>query len=110
MKEARLRALLVLAGLGAVLALIDPLEPFGALLGLSALALVTLLTAAERRRAGKAEANWWRLLAAGTAMVALGVPLALLVEVVGGLLTAVGGAAAVTAVALGLPASPDRPA
>jgi hypothetical protein len=43
------------------------------------------------------------LLLAGTALAAVGIPLALVVETLGGLLAAVGAAAVIAAVALGFP-------
>ena len=99
------RVPLVLSALGAVLALLDPAEPVGGLIGLG-LMLAGAGALAPRRRAG-GDAGWVRLLLAGTAAAAVGIPLALVVETLGGLLAAVGSAAVIVAVALGVP---ERPA
>ena len=98
------RVPLALSALGAVLALLDPGEPVGGLVGLG-LMLAGAAALAPRRRAGAAggDGNWPRLLLAGTALAAVGIPLALVVETLGGLLAAVGAAAVIAAVALGFP-------
>jgi hypothetical protein len=98
------RVSLALSAVGAVLALLDPGEPVGGLVGLG-LMLVGAVALAPRRRAGAVggDANWPRLLLAGTALAAVGIPLALVVETLGGLLAAVGAAAVIAAVALGFP-------
>jgi len=100
--EPRLRASLLIAGTGAVLVLIDVAGVPGALAGLGLIALGLLLSSpARRERTG--ELDWWRLLAAGAALVAVGIVLGLAVESLGGVLAAAGGVAVVIAVALGLP-------
>jgi hypothetical protein len=94
------RVPLALSAVGAVLALLDPAEPVGGLIGLG-LMLVGAAAVAPLRRAGAD--GWPRLLLAGTALAAVGIPLALVVETLGGLLAAVGAAAVIAAVALGFP-------
>lgn len=104
------RLSLALAGGGAVLALLDPAEPIGSLVGLGA--MLAGAVPQIRRRAGgvgATEPNWRALLLAGTALAALGIPLALAVETAGGLLTVIGAGAVVVAVALGFPAAAPRP-
>lgn len=97
-----LRAALLLAGAGAVAVLVNLFGLAGDLAGLAAMALALLLTRRAPRR-GAGEVDWWRMLAAGTALVAVGIPLAEGLETIGGLLTAVGAGLGVVAVALALP-------
>jgi hypothetical protein len=47
--------------------------------------------------------NWWALLAGGTVLALVGVPLELALEAPGGLLTAAGGGMALVGVAFGMP-------
>ena len=98
------RVPLALSAIGAVLALLDPGEPVGGLVGLG-LMLVGAAVLAPRRHAWSpgGDGNWPRLLLAGTTLAAVGIPLALVVETLGGLLAAVGAAAVIAAVALGFP-------
>ena len=106
------RLLLALAGAGAVLALLDPAEPIGALVGLGAMLVGALAQLRGRRgRQGpvSSEPDWRTLLFAGTALAAIGIPLALAVETAGGLLTVIGCGAVVAAVALGFPAAGSGP-
>lgn len=104
MFEPRLRAVLLCAGAGAVAVLLDLFGLAGALTGLAAMAVGTLLS---RRASPPApgELDWWRLLAAGTGLVALGVALGLGLEALGGLLAAFGAGLGVIAVALAMPES-----
>ena len=106
------RLLLALAGAGAVLALLDPAEPIGALVGLGTMlvgALAQLRGRASRRGASTSEPHWRGLLLVGTGLAAIGIPLALVVETAGGLLTVIGCGAVVAAVALGFPAAGPGP-
>jgi hypothetical protein len=103
MPEPRLRASLLIAGAGAVLVLIDIAGVAGSLTGLGLIVLGTLLVAPAARLSGHGEVRWWRLLAAGAALAAVGIPLGLALETVGGLLAAAGGALVVVGAALGFP-------
>ena len=106
MADDRLRALLLIAAIGAALVLLDLLGTAAALAGLGLMIVATLLSASaapSTAAAGRADVNWWSLLAAGTALTAIGIPLGLGIEVLGGLLTAIGGALVVVAAALGWP-------
>ncbi len=103
MPQPRLRALLLVAGAGAVLVLVDLLGTFGALAGLAAMIAGLVLSAVAAPRPGPGVVNWWSLLAVGTALVAVGIPLGLPLETIGGLTAAAGAALAVVAVALALP-------
>lgn len=67
------------------------------------MALVTLLTAPAAPQRGMDGINWWRLLAVGTALAIVGVPLALGLGTAGGLIAAAGGALFVIGAALGFP-------
>jgi hypothetical protein len=103
MPRARLRAALVIAGLGAVVVLIDLVGDAGDFAGVGLMVLGTLLSASAAPRSGRGEVNWWALLAAGSALALAGVPLGLVSETPGGLLAGLGGGLVVVAVALGLP-------
>ncbi|MDP9189358.1 MAG: hypothetical protein M3O25_08930 [Actinomycetota bacterium] len=102
MAEPQLRAVLLVAGAGAVLVLVNLFGTGGALAGLAAMAIAALLSRSASRSA-LGDLDWWRLLAAGTALVAIGIPVGLGLETIGGLLTAAGAALGVIAVALALP-------
>jgi hypothetical protein len=97
---------LALAAAGAVVALLDPFEPVGGFVGLGVmLAGAAPIVLGAPTAPGSATApDWRRLLLAGTALAMVGIPLALLVETVGGLLAAIGAGAVIVAVALGFPA------
>jgi hypothetical protein len=103
MPRSRLRAVLLIAGLGAVAVLVGLLGTAGAFAGVGLMLLGTLLSAPTAPRPGRGEVNWWALLAAGTALALAGVPLGLALETPGGLLAGLGGVLVVVAVALGLP-------
>ena len=103
MPAARLRVVLLLAGAGAVVVLVDLLGNAGAITGAALMALGALLSASAAPRPGRGEANWWALLAAGAALAVIGVPLGLALEGLGGLLAGLGGVLVVAGVALGLP-------
>jgi hypothetical protein len=103
MRKTQLQALLVIAGIGAALALIQLLGVAGGLVGVGLLVVSTILTAPAAPEQGSGGVNWWALLAGGTALVLIGVPLGLALEAPGGLLTAIGGGMAMVGVAFGMP-------
>jgi hypothetical protein len=105
MRKTQLQALLAIGGIGAALALIQLLGIAGGLVGVGLMAFSTILTAPAAPEPGTRGLNWWALLAGGTALALLGVPLSLLLEAPGGLLTAIGGGLAIVGVAFGYPAS-----
>lgn len=92
-----------MAGAGAVLALIDLAGTAGAAIGLGLMLVGLVFTAAAAPRSDAPGANWWGLMAAGVAVALIGVPLELVWETPGGLLTAIGSGLVVIGVALGLP-------
>jgi hypothetical protein len=96
---ARLRVALLVAAVGACVALVDLLGLAGSLAGLGALLIGSLLS---RNGRGAGEVDWWRFLATGTALAAVGIGLSELLEVAG-VLTAIGGALAVIGAILGWP-------
>jgi hypothetical protein len=96
---ARLRAPLLIAAAGACVALADLFGLAGSLAGLAAMLAGTALA---RRGRGAGEVDWWRFLAAGTALAAAGIGLSELVELAG-VLTALGGALVVIGAVLGWP-------
>ena len=103
MAEQRLRAVLLVAGAGSVIVLVNLFGLIGSLLGLAAMAGGLAASRAARGRGGIAEVDWWKLLGAGTALVGIGIALGRVLETPGGLLVAIGGALGVIAVALALP-------
>ena len=103
MASGQLRALLLVAGIGALALLLNLGGTLVAAIGAGLMLICLVLSASAAPRGGSDEFNWWGFLAAGTALALVGVPLELAWELGGGLLAAVGGALAVIAVALGLP-------
>ncbi|CAN5498445.1 hypothetical protein BH20ACT15_BH20ACT15_13180 [soil metagenome] len=103
MPEPQLRAVLLVAGAGAVLVLVNLFGLVGSLIGLAAMAGGLLLARPARARRGVADADWWTLLGAGAGLVAVGIAIGQVFETPGGLLVAIGGALGVIAVALALP-------
>jgi hypothetical protein len=103
MRKTQLQALLVIGGIGAALALIQLLGLAGGLVGLGLMIFCTILTAPAAPEPDAGGINWWALIAGGTALVLVGVPLGLALEGVGGVLTAIGGGMALVGVAFGLP-------
>ncbi len=103
MRRTQLQALLVIGGIGAALALIQLLGIAGGLVGVGLMVFATVLTAPAAPEPGARGLNWWALLAGGTALALVGVPLGLLLEAPGGLLTAIGGGMAIVGVAFGYP-------
>ncbi|MGZ5419987.1 MAG: hypothetical protein ACXWES_05670 [Solirubrobacterales bacterium] len=94
----RLRGVLVLAAAGAVLVLLGFLGTIAELVGVGLVALAALLTAEQG-------AGWRRMLVLGAVFCAVGVPLSLLLETIGGLLAGIGGALVIIAVAFGWPSA-----
>ena len=65
----------------------------------------TILSAPAAPEPGARGLNWWALLPGGTALALIGVPLGLVLEAPGGLLTAIGGGMAIVGVVFGYPAT-----
>jgi hypothetical protein len=103
MRKTQLQALLVIGGIGAALALIQLLGVAGGLVGVGLMVICTILTAPAAPEQGSGGVNWWALIAGGTALALIGVPLGLALEAPGGLLTAIGGGMAMVGVAFGMP-------
>jgi len=103
MSESKLRAVLLVAGAGSVLVLVNLFGLTGSLVGLAAMAAALVAARGARSRRGVAEVDWWKLLGAGVVLVGVGIPAGLVLETPGGLLAGVGGALGVIAVALALP-------
>jgi hypothetical protein len=103
MRKTQLQALLVIGGIGAALALIQLLGVAGGLVGVGLMVICTILTAPAAPAQGSGGVNWWALIAGGTALALIGVPLGLALEAPGGLLTAIGGGMAMVGVAFGMP-------
>ena len=102
--EPALLVALALSGVGAALLLIGVLDTPGDVAGLILIILGTVLAAPYADRPGATIGNWWSMLAAGALLALAGVPLALLVESLGGLFTVLGGVLVAIAVGLGFPA------
>jgi hypothetical protein len=103
MRKTQLQALLVIGGIGAALAVVQLLGIAGGLAGVGLMAFSTILSAPAAPEPDTRGLNWWALLAGGTALALVGVPLSLLLEAPGGLLTALGGGMAIVGVAFGYP-------
>ena len=103
MRKTQLQAILVIGGIGAALALIELLGTAGAVAGVVLLILCTILAAPAAPEPGAGGLNWWALIAGGTLLAVIGVPLGLALEGPGGVLTAVGGGLAMVGVAFGYP-------
>jgi hypothetical protein len=103
MRKTQLQALLVIGGIGAALALIQLLGIAGGLVGVGLMVVCTVLTAPAAPEPEEGGLNWWALIAGGTALAVLGVPLGLALDALGGLLTAIGGGLAMVGVAFGYP-------
>jgi hypothetical protein len=104
MTKTQLQALLVIGAIGAALALIQLLGITGGLAGVGLMVFSTILSAPAAPEPGARGLNWWALLAGGTALALIGVPLGLVLEAPGGLLTALGGGMAIVGVVFGYPA------
>ena len=103
MPAAQLRGLLLVAGAGAALALVHLAGVAGALIGFGLMLFGLVFSAPAAPRSDAPGANWWSLMAAGVALALIGIPLELVWETPGGLLTAAGSGLVVVGVALGLP-------
>ena len=103
MRKTQLQALLVIGGLGAALALIQLLGVAGGAVGVVLMVLCTVFTAPAAPKPDAGGVNWWALIAGGTALALIGIPLGLALEAPGGLLTAIGGGMAMVGVAFGMP-------
>jgi hypothetical protein len=103
MRKTQLQALLVIGGIGAALALIQLLGVAGAVVGVGLMVVCTVLTAPAAPESEAGGVNWWALIAGGTALALIGVPLGLALEGPGGVLTAIGGGMAMVGVAFGMP-------
>ncbi len=103
MRKTQLQALLVIGGIGAALALIQLLGVAGGVVGVALMVICTVLTAPAAPEPDAGGLNWWALIAGGTALALIGVPLGLALEAPGGLLTAIGGGMAMVGVAFGMP-------
>ncbi len=103
MRKTQLQAILVIGGIGAALALVGLLGTAGAVSGVVLLILCTILTAPAAPEPGAGGLNWWALIAGGTLLAMIGVPLGLALEGPGGVLTAIGGGLAMVGVAFGYP-------
>jgi hypothetical protein len=104
MRRTQLQALLVIGAVGAALALIGLLGIAGGLAGVALMIFATVLSAPAAPEPGSRGLNWWALLAGGTALALIGVPLELVLEAPGGLLTAIGGGMAIVGIVFGYPA------
>lgn len=105
MTRTQLQALLVIGAIGAGLALIQLLGLAGGLVGVGLMVFSTILSAPAAPEPGARGLNWWALLAGGTALALIGVPLSLVLEAPGGLLTAIGGGMAIVGVVFGYPST-----
>lgn len=96
---------LLLAGAGAVVILLGFLSTLVELAGVVAIATGTILSLPpkEAPRAEVAGVPWWRLLATGALISAVGLALSLGLETIGGLLAGAGAALVIVAVAFGYP-------
>ena len=103
MRKTQLQALLVIGGIGAALVLVQLLGLAGGLVGVGLMIFCTILTAPAAPEPDAGGLNWWALIAGGTALALIGVPLGLALEGVGGVLTAIGGGLALVGVAFGMP-------
>lgn len=103
MKRANLQALLAIGGIGAALILVGLLGTAADFAGLGLLALTTVLTAQAAPEPEAEGLNWWTLLAGGTALALIGVPLGIPLEAVGGVIAAIGSGLAIVGVVFGMP-------
>jgi prepilin signal peptidase PulO-like enzyme (type II secretory pathway) len=103
MTKTQLQAMLVIAAIGAGLAMVHLLGAGGELVGLGLMIVATIVTASSAPDPETDGINWWTLLATGTALALVGVPLGLVLAAPGGLLTVVGGALVIVGVVFGMP-------
>ncbi len=103
MRKTQLQALLAVGGVGAALALVQLLGVAGGLVGVGLMVFAAVLTAPAAPPPEAEGINWWALLAGGAVLALVGVPLGLVLEAPGGLLTAAGGGMAIVGVVFGMP-------
>ncbi len=103
MRKTQQQAILIIGGLGAALALVQLLGIAGGVVGAVLMVLCTILTAPAAPEPDAGGLNWWALIAGGTLLAVIGVPLGLALEGPGGVLTAIGGGTALVGVAFGYP-------
>ena len=103
MRKTQLQALLAIGGIGAALSVIQLLGVAGGLAGVGLMVFAAILTAPAAPEPEEEGINWWALLAGGAALALVGVPLGIVLEAPGGLLTLAGGGLALVGVAFGMP-------
>jgi hypothetical protein len=103
MRKTQLQAMLVIAAIGAGLAMVHLLGAAGSLIGLGLMLMATILTAPSAPQPDAEGINWWALIAAGTGLALVGVPLGLVLEAPGGLITVAGGGLVIVGVVFGMP-------
>jgi hypothetical protein len=103
MRKTQLQAMLVIAAIGAGLAMVHLLGAAGGLIGLGLMLMTTILTAPAAPQPDAEGINWWALIAAGTGLALVGVPLGLVLEAPGGLITVAGGGLVIVGVVFGMP-------
>jgi hypothetical protein len=103
MTKTQLQALLAIGGIGAALALVQLLGVAGGLAGVGLMVVATILSAPAAPEPDAEGLNWWALLAGGTALAVIGVPLGLALEGPGGVLTAIGGGMGIVGIVFGMP-------
>jgi len=103
MTKTQLQALLAIGGIGAALALVQLLGVAGGLVGVGLMVVATILSAPAAPEPDAEGLNWWALLAGGTALALIGVPLGIALEGPGGVLTAIGGGMGIVGIVFGMP-------
>ena len=103
MTKTQLQAILIIGGIGAALAVVGLFGIAAAITGVVLMILCTVLTAPAAPEPDAGGLNWWALIAGGTVLAVIGVPLGLALEGPGGVLAAVGGGLALVGVAFGYP-------
>jgi hypothetical protein len=93
-----LRALLLVAGAGALVILIGFFGTIGAVIGLVMIAVPTVLSAAS-----SSDEGWWRLLAVGAGLSILAPLVAQVAETLGGLIGVLAGILVLVAATFGYP-------
>jgi hypothetical protein len=102
--ERTLRLGLALAGVGALLVLVNLLGLPGRLAGLAAIVAGVVISAPHSEGTVGPARRWWAVLAAGAMVTLTGIVVSFAVESLGGLLTVAGGILVAVAVALSFPA------
>jgi hypothetical protein len=99
----RLQAILLAAGIGAVLILLGLFGTAASVIGLALIVVGTVLSAPAAPSGGEAGRGWWHMLAAGAGISLVAALVALAAETLGGLLAVVGGTLVMVGVTLGFP-------